>query len=319
MGQAAIRPQCQRRQAQFCRVLEFQAGGRPGRLVLMSQDLPATTVRDTELEGVDHHEIGTPRDSDSDDTVSVGRGSEQDIRSVASSPGEAVVDVDPLEVDDGFADAASAVSEDVEASAPVEPDPPVREVAITPAVRAAFAWLDQVDLVEVFKPRASVMKSVPRFLCGAFRIALRTALQEAVLGGDVGDEVRQTLLLLPRMLPLESLTLEGTIGKDKLVKRFHLFAEGQWAELVRFSVQCAAELANVRRRDTDSEAKRGERAFMFAQLGELSSARQALEGGEVAVGNQEIVEAFETATCPVPRSVARQHRAPHPSFRIRVG
>ena len=91
----------------------------------------------------------------------------------------------------GFGDAASAVSEDVEASAPVEPDPQVREVAITLAVRAALAWLDQVDLVEVFKPRASVMKSVPKFLCGAFRIALRTALQEAVLGGDVGDEVNK--------------------------------------------------------------------------------------------------------------------------------
>ena len=63
--------------------------------------------------------------------------------------------------------------------------------------------------------------------------------------------------------------------------------EGQWAELLRFSVLCSAELTNVRRRsrrrDSDSEAKRGERAFMLAQLGELSSARQALEGAEVAV------------------------------------
>ena len=212
------------------RVLELQAGRRPGRLVLVSQDLPATTVRDTELEGVDHHAIGTPRDSASDDTVSVGRGSEQDIGSVPGSLEEAGVDVDPLD-EDGLADAASAVSEDVEASAPVEPDPPVREVAITPAVRAALAWLDQVDLVEVFKPRASVMKSVPKFLCGAFRIALRTALQEAVLGGDVGDEVRQTrgwklLLLLPRML-LSKAPHGGTIGKDKLVQRFQLFAEGR--------------------------------------------------------------------------------------------
>ena len=41
--------------------------------------------------------------------------------------------------------------------------PEVREVAITPAVRAVLAWLDQLDLVEKFKPRASVMKSVPKF------------------------------------------------------------------------------------------------------------------------------------------------------------
>ena len=86
----------------------------------------------------------------------------------------------------------------------------------------------------------------------------------------------------------------GTIGKDKLV--FQLFAEGQWAELLRFGVQCAADLANVRRRsrcrDTDNEVKREERAFMLVQLGELSSARQALEGAEVAVGNQETLEAL---------------------------
>ena len=241
------------------------------------------------------------------------------------SPEEAVVDVDPLEVDDGFADAASAVSEDVEASAPVEPDPPVREVAITPAVRAALAWLDQVDLVEVFKPRASVMKSVPKFLCGAFRITLRTALQEAVLGGDIGDEVRQTrgwklLLLLPRML-LSKAPHGRTIGKDKLVKRFQLFAEGQWAELLRFSVQCSAELANVRRRsrrrDADSEAKRGERAFMLAQLGDLSSARQA-PGAEVAVGNQETLEALRRRPAqfrdPLPDSIV--HHTPPSEFEL---
>ena len=86
------------------------------------------------------------RGTDSDDTVSVGRGSEQDIGSVAGSPEEAVVDVDLFEVDDGFADAASAVSEDVEASAPVEPDPQVREVAITPAVLLLLGCLSLFEL-----------------------------------------------------------------------------------------------------------------------------------------------------------------------------
>ena len=52
--------------------------------------------------------FGNPCLSDSDDTVTVGRGSEQDIGSVAGSPVEAVVDADPFEVNDGFADAASA-------------------------------------------------------------------------------------------------------------------------------------------------------------------------------------------------------------------
>ena len=126
----------------------------------------------------------------------------------------------------------SAVSEDVETGDNLEPDPEVREVIVTPTVRAALVWLDEVDLVEVFKLRASVMKSVPKFLAGAFRIALRTVLEEAVLGSDAGDEVRQIrgwklLLLLPRLL-LSKSPRGGTIGKDKLVKRFQMFANGQW-------------------------------------------------------------------------------------------
>ena len=99
MGQAAIRPL----PASSGAVLELQAGTRQGRLVLSQRicqqptgwHLPqkrcqrprfvtpiwreSTTMRS-----------GTPRDSD--DTVSVGRGSEQDFGSVAGSPVEAVVD-----------------------------------------------------------------------------------------------------------------------------------------------------------------------------------------------------------------------------------
>ena len=90
-----------------------------------------------------------------------------------------VAGVHPREIDEGRSDVGSAMSEDVETGDNLEPDPEVREVTVTPAVRAALMWLDEVDLVEVFKPRASVMKSVPKFLSGAFRIALRPALEEA--------------------------------------------------------------------------------------------------------------------------------------------
>ena len=80
------------------------------------------------------------------------------------------------------------------------------------------------------------------------------------------------LLLLPRLL-LSNPPRGGSIGRDKLVKRFQMLADGQWQELFLFGVQCARDLANLRRRqrrrDTCGEAKRGERAFMLAQLGEL--------------------------------------------------
>ena len=272
-----------------------------------TEELPGTTVLEASTEA---HQIGTPRDNFSEDTVSVGRASEEDV-------GEVVEDDD---LDDGRSDAGSIASEDEEAETPQEPDPEVREVAIAFAVRAALTWLDQVDLVEVFKPIASVMKSVPKFLAGAFRIALRTALQEAVVGGDVGDEVRQIrgwklLLLLPRLL-LSKPPRGGSIGRDKLVKRFRMFADGQWQELFQFGVQCAGDLVNSRRRqrrrDTCSEAKRGERAFMLAQLGELSSARQ------LSPGNQETLEVLRRRPAqfrdPLPDRIV--HHAPASGFEL---
>ena len=59
-----------------------------------------------------------------------------------------------------------------------EPDPVVEEASISPACRAALRWLDTVDLTAIFSRRAAVMRSVPQFLCGAFRAAMRLALQE---------------------------------------------------------------------------------------------------------------------------------------------
>ena len=62
------------------------------------------------------------------------------------------------------------------------------ELIIDRATRAGFASLDRADLVCLFKSRASVMKSPPKFLRGAYRSALRVALTEADLGHAVGDD-----------------------------------------------------------------------------------------------------------------------------------
>ena len=48
------------------------------------------------------------------------------------------------------------------------------------AIREAFLSLDAVDLHTIFDKRASVMKSVPRFLRGSFRNAMRVAIDEAL-------------------------------------------------------------------------------------------------------------------------------------------
>ena len=86
--------------------------------------------------------------------------------------------------------------------------------------------------------------------------------------------------------------------------------------------QCAEELGNVRRRHrrrvTDSEGKRSERAFMLAQFGELFSARQVLEGAEWAAGNLETLEALRRKLAqfcdPLPDSIL--HHAPVSEFEL---
>ena len=46
-------------------------------------------------------------------------------------------------------------------------------------IRAAFRWMDTVDVEELFKTKAAVLRSVPHFLRGSFRVALHTTLAEA--------------------------------------------------------------------------------------------------------------------------------------------
>ena len=64
--------------------------------------------------------------------------------------------------------------------------------------------------------------------------------------------------------------------------------KGKWVELLRSS-QCCDEQASVarrrvRRRVGDDVERRALRALSFTQIGELSSARQALEGAAIAPG-----------------------------------
>ena len=71
----------------------------------------------------------------------------------------------------------------------VEPVAPV--LPSVAAQRAGLNQLDHWDLDEIFARRASVMKTVPRFLWGSFRIALRVALAEIVNGAVRRNELQQ--------------------------------------------------------------------------------------------------------------------------------
>ena len=72
-------------------------------------------------------------------------------------------------------------------------------------MRRGLESLDMVDIAEVFSVRAVVMKSVPRFLAGAFRGALKAGLQEICKGRAANNVVVEErgwklFLLIPRLL-----------------------------------------------------------------------------------------------------------------------
>ena len=99
------------------------------------------------------------------------------------------------EVDEGEAE----VDDIPPSGGQVELDVRARYVAI------GMASFDEFRLPEIFKQRAREMQTVPLFLKGAFRGALRAVFEEAQCAQDNNDEVRHVrawklFMLLPRML-----------------------------------------------------------------------------------------------------------------------
>ena len=115
-----------------------------------------------------------------------------------------------------------------------EPTPFAPPVALEPRRRQmadAFTTLDPVDLKEVFKCRANVIRVVPHVVRGAFKLAIRAALEEVIAGHEMHNEVRmgrgwKLLMLLPRML-LNRPRRGGHIPRRQLENRFRRFQEGE--------------------------------------------------------------------------------------------
>ena len=173
-------------------------------------------------------------------------------------------------------------------------DHQIGDIVVIRAFRAAFICLDGVDLVVMFKTRAHVMKSPPKFLRGAYKSAMRVALREWEAGTEVGDDVRRCrawklFVLLPRML-LRKPVRGGLVPKSKMSERFASFSQGRWDDLLiqsRDSALAAVQPQVKRRRRPAPNCPdvRAERAHRLTQLGELSAARHALEGDPPAPGN----------------------------------
>ena len=147
------------------------------------------------------------------------------------------------------------------------------------------------------------MRSVPTFVKGAFRGDLVLAMDEALAGLAALDERRQErawklFMLLPRLL-LHRPSRGGLVKKSKLRERFAQFASGQWDSLL--DVKGAEEVSDLarrkRRREQDELVKRAARAEKLVHLGELSAARQALEGEVVAPGTLRTQAALHMKVC----------------------
>ena len=155
----------------------------------------------------------------------------------------------------------------------------------------AFASLDHFELKSVFSRRARVLSTIPFILKGAFRSALRTAL-EVNAGHEMGSESRmmrgwKLFMLLPRLL-LHRPSRGGMVPRKKMEERIIWFQEGLWLRLLEESQtsEAHAHQASSRRRrnQVDSLDKRASKALSLVQLGELSAVRVSLEGAEVAPG-----------------------------------
>ena len=148
----------------------------------------------------------------------------------------------------------------------------------------AFASLDSVDLKSILNDRAHVMRSIPFIMKGAFRCAL----EEVTSGIERHSDIRvivaaQTPVVSPiprRICPKEA------VGGTKCSSSSSVIGLG----LLNVSQSCSARVhqSSLRRRRRDQAIdveKRAARALSLVKQGELSSARMALEGAEVAPGN----------------------------------
>ena len=128
---------------------------------------------------------------------------------------------------------------------------------------------------------------------------MQFALEEVISGSERDDIPTQErgwklFFLLPRML-LARPGRGGLVPRRKLENRFEMFFSGQWSSLIADArmISEAASTARVRKRRRQGDG-RAVRAEKLAMMGELSSARQALESTGVALGDQNSLNALRS-------------------------
>ena len=122
-----------------------------------------------------------------------------------------------------------------ESAETLEPEMEVEEPR-APRLRAAMQFLGEVDPMSIFRERGAVMKSVPMFLKGPFRNALKFALEEASAQEDARQIRGGKLLVLrgPRGCCC-TVARESRVGPERFeVGR----TRGEWHVLLEASAKC---------------------------------------------------------------------------------
>ena len=132
-----------------------------------------------------------------------------------------------------------------------------------------------------------MLKSVAHFLKGLYRSAMGLALSEANSGRA---PFRQRVEIV---LVSFSKAQRGLIGREILTRRFSLFSQAKWTELIRASERDAEEAATARRR---RQRRRVDDLERWAAAG-----RQALEAAEIAPGTLPTLQALRDPSRRPPR------------------
>ena len=217
--------------------------------------------------------------------------------------------------DDGHSDV-----EDMQHPILGEVDAGFEEILASPATRAAFTSLDSVNLMEVFTKRARVLKSPTRFLGRSFQV-----LHE---DGTAGSRARSCRTQRGQECPCVEncsfsshdwccivLLVEASSPRRFCRSGFHRFARGVWLQLLAAGEEAAESRVRgsrrIRSNFSESVERRAERDQQLANLGELSSARLALEGSALAPGNLATLRSLTNPARrparprePMPQSVA---------------
>ena len=164
-------------------------------------------------------------------------------------------------------------------------EPPVPAVAVlVESLVGSFQWLAGVDLAVVNKKRLCLMKSVPGFLKGAYRSAMRVAVTEIDQGRSERDASRSSrnlklFFLLFRLL-LHKRLRGGLVPKKQLQHRSEVFAEVNWASLLISSMEHSTRASSrrSRRRDRDNLESRAARAEALIHSFLWTSTRGAAGG-----------------------------------------